>query len=443
MRRRDVIRPASAPPRETASRRAVSRALCAQIAVIAVAAAGLGAAAPALAKDRHAPRTAPAPELSPRAELAKTAIADPQTTDAAENAATPRADTTTLTPEGSVVAPGAVDVSSLERKDPGGDRLVAAPEVDGAAAASLAARLTDRVAMTNPALAPVIVPKALRAPLRVAGDRIDAKPRALKGKIPLKPRSGRVGYAVVDVAKRRVLTAREYDGGFVPASVAKAPTALYALASLGPSHRFETRLMIDGAVENGLLKGNLYLVGSGDPSLDTGDLADLAKALKANGIDRVKGDFIYDAGVVKPVAQIEPTQPVEAAYNPSVGGLNLNYNRVLMSWRRNKKRVYNFSLTAHAARKSVPARTVSVALKKSAKGGIFSYRIDGGVERWGSRARRSGGRDGAGSRFSARRSTPPTRSATSPRTPASPCRSPNRAQRRRAPARWPPIKARR
>ncbi|MEO0821640.1 MAG: D-alanyl-D-alanine carboxypeptidase, partial [Pseudomonadota bacterium] len=111
-------------------------------------------------------------------------------------------------------------------------------------------------------------------------------------------------------------------------------TAAYALEHLGPSYRFETRLSATGPVEAGVLRGDLVLAGGGDPELDTDALAPLAAALHTRGIRRVAGQLVTETGPFGSVAAIAPSQPEDAPYNPSVSGLNLNFNRVRVEWPR-------------------------------------------------------------------------------------------------------------
>ena len=69
-----------------------------------------------------------------------------------------------------------------------------------------------------------------------------------------------------------------------PASVMKLLTGAAALETLGEDYTFKTELYMDGRIENGVLHGNLYLRGRGDPTLTKKDLQAFASELKAQGI---------------------------------------------------------------------------------------------------------------------------------------------------------------
>jgi D-alanyl-D-alanine carboxypeptidase/D-alanyl-D-alanine-endopeptidase (penicillin-binding protein 4) len=77
----------------------------------------------------------------------------------------------------------------------------------------------------------------------------------------------RVGIDVRDLATGEVLASVDADKGFLPASSAKLITAAVALLALGPDFRFTTRLVARGELAGGVLRGDLVLVGAGDPSL--------------------------------------------------------------------------------------------------------------------------------------------------------------------------------
>ncbi|MFN3260542.1 MAG: D-alanyl-D-alanine carboxypeptidase/D-alanyl-D-alanine-endopeptidase [Pikeienuella sp.] len=193
--------------------------------------------------------------------------------------------------------------------------------------------------------------------------------------------SGTVAFIVVDLETGAPLEGGEADLPLPLASVAKAPTAVYALDALGPDHRFETRLVASGTLEGGSLSGDLVLQGGGDPETDSEALDLLAFRAKEAGLDFVSGRFLVDAGLLPTVERIDPTQPDTAAYNPSVGGLNLNYNRVFVEWRR---RGGAPSLSVEARAETLSPVTAAVRVEAHdvvSAPGAFAY-LGGAPETW-------------------------------------------------------------
>ncbi len=80
----------------------------------------------------------------------------------------------------------------------------------------------------------------------------------------------------------------------VLASNEKLLTSMAALDLLGRSFRYPTTADADRRPRGGVLHGNLWLVGGGDPTLTASDLAALAARLQASGLRRVTGDVIGD-----------------------------------------------------------------------------------------------------------------------------------------------------
>ena len=98
------------------------------------------------------------------------------------------------------------------------------------------------------------------------------------------------------------------DKRLTPASTLKLLTTAAALETLGPEHRFQTNLYAETRPdENGVLKGNLYLQGGGDPTLGSTRVVGAeswqtvaqkwSKAVKDAGITRVEGDIIADVSL--------------------------------------------------------------------------------------------------------------------------------------------------
>lgn len=176
---------------------------------------------------------------------------------------------------------------------------------------------------------PVPLPRPARAALSVAAEAPGPEGLDLLARAGL---SGRSGWVVRDLDTGATLEAHGAEVPLAPASVAKLPTAVYAIDGLGAGHRFATRLLATGPLRNGRIEGDLVLAGSGDPEVDSAALAGLADGLTAIGVRAVAGAFVVSGGGFPVVAQIDPEQPVDVAYNPSVAGLNLNFNRVRVAW---------------------------------------------------------------------------------------------------------------
>ena len=55
--------------------------------------------------------------------------------------------------------------------------------------------------------------------------------------------------------------------GLAPASCQKTITSAAAMELLGSDYRYQTILGYDGTISKRILKGNLYIIGNGDPTL--------------------------------------------------------------------------------------------------------------------------------------------------------------------------------
>lgn len=144
--------------------------------------------------------------------------------------------------------------------------------------------------------------------------------------------AARTGFVVMDLESGKVLTAQNAREDFIPASVAKVPAALGILDAMGPHQRFETRLAYTGTLKKGVIGGDLYLIGGGDPMLDHVALEDMIADLKARKITHVAGRFLYVADALPALPQIDIQQPPEASYNPPIDGLGLDFNRFRIRW---------------------------------------------------------------------------------------------------------------
>ncbi|MBF0284960.1 MAG: D-alanyl-D-alanine carboxypeptidase, partial [Magnetococcales bacterium] len=143
---------------------------------------------------------------------------------------------------------------------------------------------------------------------------------------------GQVGFIVVDLDTNQVVRSHRAHDLYIPASVSKVPSTLAALHILGPEYRFLTKLQATGPVVDGHLRGDLYLVGGGDPSLLFSDLMNIAARLRHLGVREVDGGFYYDESLITPEPQISEEQNDDETYNQGLSALTLEGNRIRLSW---------------------------------------------------------------------------------------------------------------
>ena len=143
----------------------------------------------------------------------------------------------------------------------------------------------------------------------------------------------RVGFVLYDLADGEKLAGRNENELFIPASTTKIATTVAALNILGPNYRFDTQLLATGTIAGGVLNGNLYLQGGGDPLLQPQDLMALAQRLKDAGVSSISGQFFYDTSLLAATGQISARWPDNARYNPGVDALSLDFNKTLLTWR--------------------------------------------------------------------------------------------------------------
>lgn len=111
-------------------------------------------------------------------------------------------------------------------------------------------------------------------------------------------RSDRYSLAVIDATGRVIYADRE-RAAVTPASVQKLIVADAALNLLGPQYRFHTVFAATQAPADGTLASNLWLVGSGDPSLRSDDLRGAVRGLARQGLQRIDGAVAVDASEMR------------------------------------------------------------------------------------------------------------------------------------------------
>jgi len=106
---------------------------------------------------------------------------------------------------------------------------------------------------------------------------------------------GLQGVVVKSLTTGKVLYERNADLNMVPASNMKLLVSATALDTLGPDFTCKTPVYAAGKIgPDGVLQGDLVIRGAGDPVMESPDLVDLAKQVKAKGISKVTGGVIVD-----------------------------------------------------------------------------------------------------------------------------------------------------
>jgi D-alanyl-D-alanine carboxypeptidase/D-alanyl-D-alanine-endopeptidase (penicillin-binding protein 4) len=113
-----------------------------------------------------------------------------------------------------------------------------------------------------------------------------------------------------------------------PASTMKLLTTFVALDTLGPAYRWQTRAWVDGTLREGVLHGNLYLQGGGDPKFTYEQLWRWLREMRQRGLREIRGDVVLDSQLfwldAKAAAAFDeyPLRP----YNVAPNALLLNFN---------------------------------------------------------------------------------------------------------------------
>lgn len=113
-----------------------------------------------------------------------------------------------------------------------------------------------------------------------------------------------ISFCVVDSKTGKPVFEKNSLTGLTPASCQKVITSVAALDMLGQDYRFKTVLSYDGLIEDGILKGNLHVGGSGDPTLGSWRwtstrenqlLQNWVNEIKKAGIKNIEGILIADS----------------------------------------------------------------------------------------------------------------------------------------------------
>jgi D-alanyl-D-alanine carboxypeptidase/D-alanyl-D-alanine-endopeptidase (penicillin-binding protein 4) len=143
---------------------------------------------------------------------------------------------------------------------------------------------------------------------------------------------------VIDAATGKVVFDKNSHIGLAPASTQKIVTAATAFELLGKDYRYKTKIGYDIGVTNGIMKGNLYIEGDGDPTLGSGRweqttdssvLRKIKSVLISNGVRAISGDiWIDDLKMgINPIPDGWIWQDIGNYYGAGARGLNWKENQ--------------------------------------------------------------------------------------------------------------------
>lgn len=170
----------------------------------------------------------------------------------------------------------------------------------------------------------------------------------------------------VDLATGNPIQALNAETRLSPASVSKLVTAADALHTFSPNGTFTTQLAASQPPSSdGVVHGDLMLVGGADPALDHNQLWTLAAQLKANGVTKVQGGL-------QVLPQVFPTLPcgtldrcqalrkTSTSYDAQISSIGVDYG----SW----------------CVDVIPTRSGAPALVRSCAGVALPIPVEGSVQ---------------------------------------------------------------
>nr|WP_245200166.1 D-alanyl-D-alanine carboxypeptidase/D-alanyl-D-alanine-endopeptidase [Herbaspirillum sp. LeCh32-8] len=147
-----------------------------------------------------------------------------------------------------------------------------------------------------------------------------------------------VGVLVLDAdTGKRALAAVNVTQPFNPASVMKLVTTDAALELLGPTYSWKTQAYIDGALDQGVLNGDLIIKGGGDPKLVMENFWLFLRQLRARGVKDIRGNLVLDRSYFAE-STYDPSQfdgDPQKPYNAGPDALLINYKTLAFRFEPN------------------------------------------------------------------------------------------------------------
>ncbi|PWT94058.1 MAG: hypothetical protein C5B55_03305 [Blastocatellia bacterium] len=179
---------------------------------------------------------------------------------------------------------------------------------------------------------------------------------------------------LIETLDGKVVSSQNASQQFNPASTIKLATALVALRTLGPEHRFATAVWTDGTLDKttGIVNGSLYISGR-DPSFHYEHAVLLAHELNQLGITQFTGGLFvapgftmnFDWSVQRSGAKLYDTLDSKLRYAEAVRAWN--YERNLLNDHAALETIPSVAITGAVGVAPVPSTAKLLLTQKSSK----------------------------------------------------------------------------
>lgn len=177
-----------------------------------------------------------------------------------------------------------------------------------------------------------ILTALLLAVISVAGSAQEYQPVVDRFVKTTGVKPGSLAVKIVDLKTGETLGGHNADVPLVPASIMKSVSAATLLKKVGPDFRYHTRVYIDGPLDMGILRGNLVVVGSGDPSVNSEAephgsnlVEEIAEIVKSMGIHKIEGKILVDNSEFAGPARPDSWQVADFKESYGTGFHSFNY----------------------------------------------------------------------------------------------------------------------
>lgn len=160
----------------------------------------------------------------------------------------------------------------------------------------------------------------------------------------------KISISVIDIPGNRLVASYRPSDLLTPASSLKTLTTATALIVLGKDYRFPTELQYDGSIDlAGVLHGNLYIKGFGDPTLGSDQMEEaftlemvmdeFLQAVRRAGIRQIEGCVIGDDSYFSapPAPATWKEEDVGNYYGAGVWALNIHENLFYLPFKQSSR----------------------------------------------------------------------------------------------------------